>query len=50
MIAGGLANTPENMVRCLRHTREIDPLAPMSQIAVTELDARDHGQGGRLAL
>ena len=26
LIAGKLANTPDNMVRWLRHTHEVDPL------------------------
>ena len=41
LIAGRLANTPENMVRWLRHTREVDPLTAMPEMGVTEQDARD---------
>ncbi|MBJ2154343.1 c-type cytochrome [Variovorax sp. IB41] len=41
MIGGRLANTPDNMVRWLRHTREVDPLTAMPEMGVTEQDARD---------
>jgi len=41
LIAGKLANTPDNMVRWLRHTREVDPLTAMPELGVTEQDARD---------
>ncbi|RYY95243.1 MAG: c-type cytochrome [Comamonadaceae bacterium] len=41
MIGGRLANTPENMVRWLRHTREVDPLTAMPEMGVTPGDARD---------
>jgi mono/diheme cytochrome c family protein len=41
LIAGKLANTPDNMVRWLRHTREVDPLTAMPELGVTEKDARD---------
>jgi mono/diheme cytochrome c family protein len=41
LIAGKLANTPDNMVRWLRHTKEVDPLTAMPEIGVTEQDARD---------
>ncbi len=41
VIGGKLANTPENMVRWLRHTREIDPLTAMPDMGVNERDARD---------
>ena len=40
-VGGRLDNTPENMVRWLRHTREIDPLTAMPEMGVTEQDARD---------
>ena len=41
LIAGKLANTPDNMVRWLRHTKEVDPLTAMPELGVTEQDARD---------
>lgn len=41
LIAGKLANTPDNMVRWLRHTREVDPMTAMPELGVTEQDARD---------
>jgi mono/diheme cytochrome c family protein len=41
LIAGKLANTPDNMVRWLRHTREVDPLSAMPEMGVGEQDARD---------
>lgn len=41
MIGGKLGNTPDNMVRWLRHTREVDPLTAMPEMGVTEQDARD---------
>lgn len=40
-IAGVLRNTPENMVRWLRHPKEIDPLSGMPDLNVSEGDARD---------
>lgn len=41
MIAGQLANTPEHMVRWLRHTHTVDPRTAMPEMGVTEADARD---------
>lgn len=41
LIAGKLANTPDNIVRWLRHTKEVDPLTAMPEMGVTEQDARD---------
>jgi len=41
LIAGRLANTQENMVRWLRHTREVDPLTAMPDMGVSERDAAD---------
>jgi mono/diheme cytochrome c family protein len=41
LIAGKLANTPDNMVRWLRHTHEVDPLTAMPEMGVSEQDARD---------
>ncbi|MDQ0015541.1 mono/diheme cytochrome c family protein [Variovorax boronicumulans] len=41
LIGGRLANTPDNMVRWLRHTRQVDPLTAMPELGVTEQDARD---------
>ena len=41
LIAGKLANTPENMVRWLRHPQQVDALTAMPDLEVTEADARD---------
>ncbi len=41
MIGGKLANTPDNMVRWLRHTREVEPADGDAEMGVTEQDARD---------
>ena len=43
LIAGKLTNTPDNMVRWLRHTHEVDPLTAMPEMGVSEQDARDIG-------
>ncbi|RZI97077.1 MAG: c-type cytochrome [Variovorax sp.] len=40
-IAGNLPNSQEDMVRWLRHTREVDPLTAMPELGVSERDARD---------
>ncbi|MEO8807510.1 MAG: c-type cytochrome [Burkholderiaceae bacterium] len=41
LIAGSLANTPEQMVRWLRDPRSIDPETAMPAMQVSEQDARD---------
>jgi mono/diheme cytochrome c family protein len=41
LVAGVLANTPDNLVRWLRHTQEVKPMTAMPQLGVTEQDARD---------
>ncbi|MET3915664.1 mono/diheme cytochrome c family protein [Variovorax sp. OAS795] len=41
LIAGKLANTPDNMVRWLRHTHEVDRRTAMPEMGVAEQDARD---------
>jgi mono/diheme cytochrome c family protein len=41
LIAGKLPNSPDNMVRWLRHTKEVDPLTAMPELGVNEKDARD---------
>jgi mono/diheme cytochrome c family protein len=41
LIAGQVANTPENMARWIRNPRGIDPLTAMPDLGVTERDARD---------
>lgn len=41
LIAGRLANTPDNMARWLMHTQEIKPGTAMPQLGVSERDARD---------
>ena len=41
MIGGRLANTPDNMVRWLRRTHEVDPRTAMPEMGLTEQDARD---------
>jgi len=40
-IGGKLDNTPQNMVRWLRHTREVDPRTAMPEMGVSEQDAQD---------
>jgi mono/diheme cytochrome c family protein len=40
-IAGMLSNTPENMLRWIRHPQELNPLTAMPDMRVTEADARD---------
>ncbi|WP_026596734.1 c-type cytochrome [Methylohalobius crimeensis] len=40
-IAGSLPNTPENMIRWLRHPQEIASLSAMPDLGVNERDARD---------
>jgi mono/diheme cytochrome c family protein len=40
-IAGVLPNTPENMVRWLRHPQAVNPRSAMPGLGVTERDARD---------
>jgi mono/diheme cytochrome c family protein len=41
LIAGKLANTPENMALWLRETQKVKPGTAMPQLAVTPRDARD---------
>jgi cytochrome c2 len=41
LIAGVLANTPENMARWLVHTQQVKPGTAMPQLGVPERDARD---------
>lgn len=41
MIGGRLANTPDNMVRWLRRTHEVDPRTAMPEMGLAEQDARD---------
>jgi len=41
VIAGRLANTPDNLVRWLRHPKTIDPQTAMPDLEVSEADARD---------
>lgn len=40
-LAGGLANTPENMMRWLRSPQEVNPRSAMPDLGVTERDAQD---------
>jgi cytochrome c1 len=40
-IAGVLPNTPQNMVRWLRHPQAVSPKSAMPDLGVTEHDARD---------
>jgi len=40
-IAGKLPNTPENMVRWLRHTHEVAPMSAMPEMGVSARDAQD---------
>lgn len=39
-LAGVLPNTPDNLVRWIRHPRHIDPLTAMPDLQVNEADAR----------
>ena len=41
VIAGVLANTPDNMVRWLRGPRQVNPHSAMPDLGVSERDARD---------
>jgi len=41
LIAGKLANTPDNLVRWLRHPREVKPQTAMPDLGVTEAHAQD---------
>jgi cytochrome c2 len=40
-IGGVVRNSPRNMVRWIRHPRNIDPMTAMPDVGVTEKDARD---------
>jgi cytochrome c1 len=40
-IAGNLPNTPENLVRWIRHPQAVEPGTAMPDLGVTEADARD---------
>lgn len=40
-VAGVLPNTPDNLVRWIRHPREVDSLTAMPDVGVGERDARD---------
>lgn len=41
LIAGALANTPDNLARWLREPQRIDPLTAMPDLGVTDAHARD---------
>ena len=41
LIAGKLANTPDNLVRWLRHPKEVKPQTAMPDLGVTEAHAQD---------
>lgn len=41
LIAGTLANTPENLALWLRQTQQVKPMTAMPQLGVSEQDARD---------
>ena len=41
LVAGRLANTPDNLVQWLRHPQAIKPLTAMPDLGVTDTDARD---------
>lgn len=41
LIAGVLANNPENLERWLRQTQQVKPMTAMPQMGVTAQDARD---------
>jgi cytochrome c len=40
-VAGVLTNTPDNLVRWIRHPRQVDSLTAMPDMGVGERDARD---------
>jgi cytochrome c2 len=40
-LGGVLPNTPENMIRWIRHPQDVSPLSAMPDLGVTERDARD---------
>ncbi|MDB4990671.1 MAG: uncharacterized protein JWN04_5849 [Myxococcaceae bacterium] len=40
-LPGGLTSSPDNLVRWIRHPREVEPLTAMPELGVTERDARD---------
>ncbi len=41
LIAGKLANTPDNLVQWVRHPKAVKPLTAMPDMGVSEADARD---------
>ena len=41
LIAGKLANTPENMLRWLSYPQQVDKLTAMPDLEVMEADARE---------
>lgn len=41
LIAGKLANTPDNLVLWVRHPKQVKPLTAMPDMGVSEADARD---------
>jgi cytochrome c len=40
-LAGRLTNEPKNLIRWIRHPREVDPATAMPELRVSERDARD---------
>jgi cytochrome c len=40
-LAGRLTNEPQNLIRWIRHPREVDPDTAMPELGVSERDARD---------
>lgn len=40
-VAGVLPNTPDNMIRWIKHPRQVDQLTAMPDAGVTDSDARD---------
>ncbi|MCT7376284.1 c-type cytochrome [Chelativorans salis] len=40
-VAGVLPNTPDDLVRWIRHPQEVDPRTAMPELGVTEEEARD---------
>ena len=40
-LGGRLPNSPENLVKWIRHPREVSPQSLMPDLGVTEQDARD---------
>jgi cytochrome c len=40
-VAGVLANTPDNLIQCIRNPPDVDPRTAMPNLGIGEPDARD---------